>query len=267
MPQPPRSTVTPSLTLAAEAGAHLVRGLLDAGVDSTAHLAEIEQRCAALDLAFTSNQCIFFQAVLATHRGDDAAALRALRRCLPVQLELGHIDFLCQEFAQCPRLALLALHDDALAKSQTALLDALAHSVKSVPLFVRLLEGDNRALQDLTIAACRHAPSNVVEELLTWARKHGTARQLRSLRSLLPHDPDGHAPTSDLTMREHQVLALMAEGRRNQEIAARLFLSEKTVKTHVNHIFMKLGVADRVQAVLCYRASIQPGAGQDTPAD
>ena len=70
--------------------------------------------------------------------------------------------------------------------------------------------------------------------------------------------------TADLTARECQVLGLVAAGRRNAEIAAQLYLSEKTVKTHINHIFTKLGVTDRVQAVLYYRASIDPSAGQDT---
>ena len=54
----------------------------------------------------------------------------------------------------------------------------------------------------------------------------------------------------DLTQREIQVLNEMGKGHGNADIAARLFVSEKTVKTHVNHIFMKLGVTNRVQAVL-----------------
>ena len=57
----------------------------------------------------------------------------------------------------------------------------------------------------------------------------------------------------ELTKRERQVLRLMAEGRRNPEIAAELFLSPFTVKTHVNHIFTKLGVRSRVAAVLAYK--------------
>jgi len=72
-----------------------------------------------------------------------------------------------------------------------------------------------------------------------------------------------------LTPREHEVLALMAEGARNGEIAERLYLSVATVKTHVNHIFAKLGVTDRVHAVLIYReqesrtldGSTQPATG------
>ena len=45
------------------------------------------------------------------------------------------------------------------------------------------------------------------------------------------------------------MLALIAAGRSNQEIAAELFVSEATVKTHINNIFAKVGVRDRAQAV------------------
>jgi DNA-binding NarL/FixJ family response regulator len=58
------------------------------------------------------------------------------------------------------------------------------------------------------------------------------------------------AAPQELTARESQVLALLAEGRSNREIARALALSEKTVKTHVSSILLKLRLADRTQAAL-----------------
>jgi DNA-binding NarL/FixJ family response regulator len=57
------------------------------------------------------------------------------------------------------------------------------------------------------------------------------------------HDPD------ELTPRESDVLRLIAEGKSNREIARALYVSEATVKTHVNRIFAKTGSRDRTQAV------------------
>lgn len=57
-------------------------------------------------------------------------------------------------------------------------------------------------------------------------------------------------PTVELTDRERQVLALMAAGRENTEIAEALFISPHTAKSHVSNILNKLGVGNRVQAVV-----------------
>ncbi|MEO8889051.1 MAG: helix-turn-helix transcriptional regulator, partial [Jatrophihabitantaceae bacterium] len=67
-----------------------------------------------------------------------------------------------------------------------------------------------------------------------------------------------HAPVAALTPREREVLSLMAEGRSNAAIAARMFITEKAVSKHTNSIFIRLGLAQseddnrRVLAVLAY---------------
>lgn len=67
--------------------------------------------------------------------------------------------------------------------------------------------------------------------------------------------PDG------LTTREVEVLSLVADGLSNSEIAARLYVSQATVKTHINNIFAKTGVRDRAQAVrYAYVHRIQTGS-------
>ena len=64
-----------------------------------------------------------------------------------------------------------------------------------------------------------------------------------------------------LTDRERQVLALVAEGLTNDEIAARLVLSTATARTHVSRILMKVGARDRTQlVVLAYESGlVRPG--------
>jgi DNA-binding NarL/FixJ family response regulator len=62
--------------------------------------------------------------------------------------------------------------------------------------------------------------------------------------------PDAARSLDELTDREKEILALLATGLSNAELAERLFLSETTVKTHVSSILRKLRVRDRVQAVI-----------------
>ncbi|WP_042369566.1 response regulator [Streptacidiphilus neutrinimicus] len=71
--------------------------------------------------------------------------------------------------------------------------------------------------------------------------------------ALLSEDGTGRSPQGrggTLTEREQEVLGLIADGRSNREIARALTLSEKTVKTHVSNILMKLDLQDRTQAAL-----------------
>jgi len=80
-----------------------------------------------------------------------------------------------------------------------------------------------------------------------------TIRAVSAGRTRVPSDVAAklveRVSSEALTAREVDVLRLIVAGHSNREIAALLYISEGTVKTHVNHILMKLGVSDRTQAV------------------
>jgi DNA-binding NarL/FixJ family response regulator len=92
----------------------------------------------------------------------------------------------------------------------------------------------------------------------------GVTRQLldRVARRLPAPVGAGPATLDELTEREREVLELLSRGMSNAEIAQALIVGEATVKTHVSNVLMKLGLRDRVQAVvLAYEIGlVQPGS-------
>jgi DNA-binding NarL/FixJ family response regulator len=88
-----------------------------------------------------------------------------------------------------------------------------------------------------------------------------TATQRLIERFNTAHAPNPPVGLDELTDREREVLVLLAQGCSNAELAARLYLSEATVKTHVSSVLRKLGARDRVQAVIVAYESglVQPG--------
>jgi DNA-binding NarL/FixJ family response regulator len=114
-------------------------------------------------------------------------------------------------------------------------------------------------------------PAQLVEAIRVVARGEAllaptvTRRLLDRFAQGLPGAPGEPPPElSSLTERELEVLGLLASGLSNAELAERLVLSETTVKTHVSSILRKLGLRDRVQAVvLAYQAGLaRPGSAR-----
>lgn len=86
-----------------------------------------------------------------------------------------------------------------------------------------------------------------------------TRRLLDRFADVGPRTEIGSDPFSAMTPRELEILKLLAAGLSNAEIATRLYLGESTVKTHVSSILRKLGVRDRVQAVIvAFEAGLVP---------
>lgn len=69
----------------------------------------------------------------------------------------------------------------------------------------------------------------------------------------MPRSDTPSPPFPGLTLREREVLELVARGKRNDEIARHLFLGERTVRNYVSNIFTKLGVDNRAQAIVTAR--------------
>jgi len=83
-----------------------------------------------------------------------------------------------------------------------------------------------------------------------WLDPGVTERVLQTYRSTAPTSRELSKQIEQLTHRELEVLQLIGRGASNTEIAAELFISEVTVKSHVGHIFMKLALRDRAAAIV-----------------
>ena len=83
-----------------------------------------------------------------------------------------------------------------------------------------------------------------------WLDPTVAERVLRVYRGRVGGRRDGAAQLAQLTARELEVLKLIALGMSNDEIAGKLFLTEATVKTHINRLLSKLEVRDRAQAIV-----------------
>ena len=142
---------------------------------------------------------------------------------------------------------------DGLAATRLITADS---GIRSAVLILTTFDRDDYLFEALSAGASGFllksaSPENLVEAVQVLARgdallSPGVTRRVIEQLGVVKD----RVELPDLTEREADVLALLAQGRSNSEIATDLFVGEATVKTHVSHLLTKLGVRDRIHAVV-----------------
>ena len=167
--------------------------------------------------------------------GETASAADALRLCEEVRPDVVLMDLVMPDMdgadatralrERCPRVQVIALtsvHDEELARR--------ALQAGAIGYLLKSFSAGERA----SAIRAAHAGQPTLSPEATQVLLHAAART--------------PAPAGDLTVRERAVLALLAKGLSNADIAARLALSLSTIKFHVSSILAKLGAASRTEA-------------------
>ena len=235
----------PYLAFNASANLAFVEGLL--GADRQTTLGCLSSDARSSGVHFVELKCVLYGAIMAEMAGDRSVAIEGLERCLPRQLELGHINLIAQELCPRPELASLVLRRHRSNGLGPSLLEALSRHPRFDEAIPVLKE------------CCASQVGTWIDHLVTGrspgipgaADPKAPARRRRKAADSGP--VGGGSALDELTARERQVLELMAQDRTNDEIAGDLFIALSTVKTHVNRILRKLGQTTRVGAVLEYQ--------------
>ncbi len=185
------------------------------------------------------------EALLALERFDEAArVLDAWEK----ERKPGD-DQVLAHVTRCRGLAAAARGD--VAKAASLLEDAVAQHERVGDRF-----GRARALLALGVVRRRgrqkRAAREAIEEAFAGFEEVGAATWIEKARTELGRI-GGRTREQGLTAAERRVAALVAEGRTNREVAAALFLGERTVETHLSHVYAKLGVRSRAELARVYR--------------
>jgi len=182
---------------------------------------------------------------------DGHEAIEVTRRMRPdlvlMDIRMPRIDGLAAarrvlELPHAPRILMLTTFDEDESVYEALRLGTSGFLLKAAPP-EQLLE----AIRAVRAGRALIDPAVTMRVIEAFSRKPATR----------PPPPE----LDELTPRELEVLRLLARGLSNSEIAGELYVSEATVKTHVNRLLMKLGLRDRTQAVvLAYEAGVvRPG--------
>ena len=203
-------------------------------------------------------------------------ALRSLMAIEPIPgrpIPSPEVLRLIERLVPCDALGIAVVADDGTYVEEVVLPHACAEMFLDVgepgPLFVRVMHcGRDRAeagehgardgVQDWVAVGFRSGGGTVSQIWFDRKRHDFTDDEVARivlvtpiLQRLLRHRPTPHLPAT-LTVQERRVLVLVAGGMSNAEIAAHLFVSVSTVRKHLEHAYRKLGVHNRMAAVVAF---------------
>lgn len=212
-------------------------------------------------LRFLALKAKLFHATLPTACEDEEARKAALADCIPQQLELGHFTFLTEELTLAEPSLSSYLAQETRGIHVDTLLRCITHHWRGPSTLAKLLCAPHASLTEPILSLVKEElPTKAQIEVLRASCKTSSKALRRRLQihlsGLEARLSNPHVPLPELTRREYHVLSLIASGLHNQGIAAELILSPTTIKTHINRIFMKLGVTTRVQAIFAYQSAL-----------
>ena len=212
----------------------------------------LQDQAARAGLGFVANKCAIFQAALAFREGVAEGESDRAQSIIPVMLEQGQYNFLASELCWHPELTAHLCRQSLGETWLPELISCLASHAGAETTLEQVAAFDAELARVVVDGIAARLPSEKAHALLRRLSRSPSPAVSQASRPFVRRKRPGSV-LPELTDSEGRVLELMAGGLKNADIASRLCLSAATVKTHVNRIFRKLEVTDRVGAVLCYR--------------
>jgi len=218
-----------------------VRALCGVGMDLAVSGADCDARAALEQTVDLSRRWgfdgqlshgLFYLGWLYARSGAEQSAARALQEALRIASDNRYLHFLVQEAAAATPILALAARVGAGDGILDVVFPRLSGRLQTY--FASLVSGDTYPT-DVPLGAVRRSRLQVEKSISgnDSADETEAARRIRSL-----------------TARELEILSMISAGMPNKVIGAKLFITEKTVKTHANRVYRKLDVTNRMQAVL-----------------
>jgi len=239
------------------ASGRIFRGQLDEGIELANEGLRLSE---AIGESFERATLLQLLAVATLHRGKPAEADAFARRCLELRHGLGDLNGLASAVEALASIA-MALGAGERAATLLGAADAIWRSIP-VPLHGPLRPDHDRAMSSAR-SALGAARFDAAHGIGLQMRRDDVIDYALGARAPATRVRATTSPATDLPLsrRELEVAGLVADGATNAQVAARLFISERTVESHVASIFNKLGVDTRLQVARWFASTQESSAG------